>query len=163
MGKSGCGLGNSLLFLAAFSLSSASGGIFLGKLAGRFRVSLTVASPYGIGALGILAMGFQNSLLVSYIFGAVTGFGTVAASLILTGFLAQRLDPEIRAARTGWALRFSRLGALSGPLFGGVIASTSLPPAYSFCVFAAVGMLAAIATLMIPLHRPGQNFGVRIA
>lgn len=153
MRKSGYDLGNSLLFLAVFSLSSAIGGIFLGKLADRFGVRRTVSVSYALGAVGIFALAFQNSLIVNYMFVALAGFGTVAASLILTGFLAQRLDPEVRAAGTGWALSFSRLGALTGPLVGGALASTTLPPAANFYVFAGVAVLAAIATAMIPLSK----------
>jgi len=148
--KSGYDLGNSLLFLAVFSLSSAIGGIFLGKLADRFGVRRVVALSYGAGALGILALSFQNSLVVNYIFVALAGFGTVAASLILTGFLAQRLDPDIRAAGTGWALSFSRIGALWGPMRGGAIAAYDMPPAANFQVFAGIALVAALATAMIP-------------
>jgi len=153
MRKSGYDLGNSLLFLAVFSLSSAIGGIFLGKLADRFGVRFTVAASYLLGAVGIFALSFQNSLVVNHVFVALAGFGTVAASLILTGFLAQRLSPEVRAAGTGWALSFSRLGALSGPLLGGALASTALPVAANFHVFAGVAVLAAVATALIPPER----------
>lgn len=150
MRKSGYDLGDSLLFLAVFSLSSAIGGIFLGKLADRFGVRRTVALSYGLGAVAILALTFQNSLIVNYVFVAIAGFGTVAASLILTGFLAQRLDPDIRAAGTGWALSFSRIGALCGPMLGGAIAARDLPPSTNFQVFAGIALIAALATALIP-------------
>jgi AAHS family benzoate transporter-like MFS transporter len=119
MRKNGYDLGNSLLFLAVFSLSSAIGGIVLGTWADRFGVRRTVACSYALGALGIVALAFKGSLLMNYVFVAIAGFGTVSASLVLTGFLAQRLDSSIRSAGTGWALSFSRIGALSGPLLGG--------------------------------------------
>lgn len=151
MRKSGYDLGDSLLFLAVFSLSSAIGGIVLGSWADRFGTLRTVAVSYALGALGIAALAFKGSLVMNYVFVAIAGFGTVSASLILTGYLAQRLEPTIRSAGTGWALSFSRIGALTGPLLGGVIASMSVGPEWNFYVFAGVAALAALATMLIPV------------
>ncbi|MEH3092868.1 MAG: hypothetical protein PGN20_12785 [Agrobacterium cavarae] len=58
--------------------------------------------------------------------------------------------PTIRSAGTGFALSFSRIGALTGPLLGGFIASTNLAPEWNFYIFAAVAALAALATVLIP-------------
>ncbi len=151
MRKNGYDLGDSLLFLAVFSLSSAIGGIVLGTWADRFGTRLTVALSYILGAFGIVALAFKGSLFVNYVFVAIAGFGTVSASLILTGFLAQRLDATIRSAGTGYALSFSRIGALTGPLLGGFIASTNVAPEWNFYIFAVVAALAAVATLLIPV------------
>ncbi|MBD8688735.1 MULTISPECIES: MFS transporter [unclassified Rhizobium] len=150
MRQNGYDLGDSLLFLAVFSLSSAIGGITLGTWADKFGVKRTVALSYLVGAVGIAALTIKSSIVMNYVFVAVAGFGTVSASLILTGFLAQRLDPTIRSAGIGFALSFSRIGALTGPLLGGLIASTSLAPAWNFYIFAAVAAVAALATMLIP-------------
>lgn len=150
MRKNGYDLGDSLLFLAIFSLSSAIGGIVLGSWADRFGVRLTVTLSYLVGAVGIAALAFKGSILMNYVFVAIAGFGTVSASLILTGFLAQRLDPTIRSAGTGFALSFSRIGALTGPLLGGYIATIDAGPEWNFYIFAGVAGLAALATLLIP-------------
>ncbi len=48
------------------------------------------------------------------------------------------------------ALSFSRLGALSGPLVGGFIASMNVAPQWNFYIFAIVAVLAACATALIP-------------
>jgi len=52
MRKSGYNLGDSLLFLAVFSFTSAIGGIVLGQWADRFGVKRTVALAYALGAIG---------------------------------------------------------------------------------------------------------------
>lgn len=156
MRKNGYELGDSLLFLAVFSLSAAIGGIVLGTWADRFGVRRTVTCSYALGALGIAALAFKSSLLLNYVFVAIAGFGTVSASLVLTGYLAQRLDPAIRSAGTGWALSFSRLGALSGPMLGGLIASMNVAPQWNFYIFAIVAALAACATALIPAASAGD-------
>ncbi len=150
MRKSGYNLGDSLLFLAVFSFTSAIGGIVLGQWADRFGVRLTVTLAYVLGALGIAALAFQGSIWLNYTMVAIAGFGTVSASLILTGYLADYLEPFVRSAGTGWALSFARIGALTGPLVGGYIASLNIGPQWNFYVFAVAAAIAAIATAMIP-------------
>jgi MFS transporter, AAHS family, benzoate transport protein len=150
MRRSGYNLGDSLLFLAVFSFTSAIGGIVLGQWADRFGVKRTVALAYALGALGIAALAFKGSIWLNYAFVAVAGFGTVSASLILTGYLADYLAPFVRSAGTGWALSFARIGALIGPLLGGAIASLAIGVQWNFYAFAAVAAIAAVATALIP-------------
>ncbi|MGO4717440.1 MFS transporter [Bradyrhizobium sp. 2TAF24] len=153
MRKSGYNLGDALLFLAVFSFTSAIGGIVLGQWADRFGVRLTVTLAYLLGAVGIAALAFKGPLWVNYAMVAVAGFGTVSASLILTGYLADYLAPFARSAGTGWALSFARIGALTGPLVGGYIASLSVGPQWNFYVFAVIAAIAAAATALIPAKR----------
>ena len=150
MRKSGYNLGDSLLFLAVFSFTSAIGGIVLGQWADRFGVKRTVAQAYALGAIGIAALAFKGSIWLNYTFVAIAGFGTVSASLILTGYLADYLAPFVRSAGTGWALSFARIGALIGPLLGGYIASLNVGAQWNFYAFAVVAAVAAVATALIP-------------
>jgi MFS transporter, AAHS family, benzoate transport protein len=150
MRRSGYNLGDSLLFLAVFSFTSAIGGIVLGQWADRFGTRRTVALAYLLGAVGIAALAFKGSIWLNYTMVAIAGFGTVSASLILTGYLTNYLQPFVRAAGTGWALSFARIGALTGPLVGGYIASLSVGPEWNFYAFAGVAAIAAVATMLIP-------------
>jgi AAHS family benzoate transporter-like MFS transporter len=150
MRKSGYNLGDSLLFLAVFSFTSAIGGIVLGQWADRFGVRLMVTLSYALGAVGIAALAFKGSIWLNYTMVAIAGFGTVSASLILTGYLADYLAPFVRSAGTGWALSFARIGALTGPLLGGYIASLNVGPQWNFYIFAAAAAVAAGATALIP-------------
>ena len=150
MRKSGYDLGDSLLFLAVFSFTSAFGGIVLGLWADRFGPRLTVTLSYIVGAIGIAALAFKGSVWINYIGVAVAGFGTISASLIITSYLANYLAPMVRAAGVGWALSFARIGALCGPLIGGYIASLAVGPQWNFYIFASAAAIAALATALIP-------------
>jgi len=150
MRESGYNLGDSLLFLAVFSFTSAVGGILLGRWADRFGVRLTVTLAYALGAIGIAALAFKGPIWLNYMFVAIAGFGTVSASLILTGYLADYLAPFVRSAGTGFALSFARVGALMGPLLGGYVASLNVGPQWNFYVFAVAAAIAAVATALIP-------------
>jgi AAHS family benzoate transporter-like MFS transporter len=163
MRKSGYELGDALLFLAVFSFTSAIGGVVLGQWADRFGVRRTVTISYLVGALGIAALSYQGPIWLNYTFVAIAGFGTISAPLILTKYLADYLPPVVRAGGTGWALSFARIGALTGPLVGGYVASLGVDPDWNFYTFAAVAGVAALATALIPRrparvgYGPGRN------
>ncbi len=155
MRKSGYDLGSSLGFLVVFSLASALGGLFLGRIADRFGVRGTVGCFYLVGAAAVLALMVPGGLWLNYLLVALAGLGSISASLILTGHLAGYYPAQVRAAATGWGLSFSRFGAMAGPLVGGYVASAGLGVAANFIVFAAVGAIAAIAVFLLPA-RPAQ-------
>jgi Arabinose efflux permease len=150
MRKSGYALGPSLLFLVVFSLASAIGGLCLGRIADRIGARRAVALSYLLGAVGICALMFKHSLAVNIFLTALAGLGSISASLILTGYLATWYPGSSRAAATGWALSFARIGAMSGPLFGAWIASSGLSLSWNFGAFALVCLLAMGMVLLLP-------------
>lgn len=150
MRKSGYDIGSSLMFLIVFSLASAVGGLFIGRLADRLGVRATVSFFYLLGAVSIAALMSPHALWMNYALVALAGLGSISASLILTGHLASYYPASVRAAATGWGLSFSRLGAVSGPLLGGCVAAAGWSPSANFVTFALVGVLAALAVLLLP-------------
>lgn len=157
MRKKGYDLGSSLAFLFVFSLTSAFGGLVLGKIADRFGVRATVALAYAVGALAIAALMTKNALAVSYVLVALAGVGSISASLILTGHLTHFYPAHARGAATGWALSFARFGAMCGPLMGGYIASIGADLAWNFMAFAATALVAALAVAALPSRSHGDE------
>lgn len=150
MRKNGYDLGSSLSFLVVFSLASALGGLFMGKLADKLGTRGTVAMFYVIGAAAIVALMNKNSVLVNYGLVALAGIGSVSSSLILTGHIAGYYPAHARAAATGWALSFARFGAMSGPLLGGIVAGSGLDFSWNFISFGIAGLIAASAVALLP-------------
>ncbi|GAA3683790.1 aromatic acid/H+ symport family MFS transporter [Arthrobacter ginkgonis] len=150
MKKAGYDLGSSLTFLMVFSLASAVGGILLGRAADIRGKKLVLVVFYLLGGVGILLLMFPNNILVNYVFVALAGVGSISTSLVLTGWVAEYYPAHARATATGWALSFARIGAISGPLIGGWIASMALPFQWNFMLFAVVALAAAVAVAFIP-------------
>lgn len=150
MRKNGYDLGSSLSFLAVFSLASAAGGMLLGRVADRFGARRTVALAFLVGAAAIAGLMTRNGLAANYVLVALAGVGSISASLVLTGYLADYYPPHARATATGWALSFARIGAMCGPMLGGYVASVGLPVAWNFIAFAIAGVVAAAAVALIP-------------
>lgn len=153
MRKAGFDLGSSLLFLIFFSLSSAIGGVVLGRVADHFGAKWVVAIAFAVGGLAIFGLAFSPSLLARYIMVMLAGIGTISASLVLTGFLGSYYPAHARGAVIGWALSFARIGAMVGPLLGGYVATLGLSFRWHFGVFAIAALIAAIAVVLIPQPR----------
>lgn len=153
MRKAGYDLGSSLMFLLVFSLASAVGGVFVGLLADRRGQKPVLVLWYSIGALGILALMFRGPMLVNYLLVGVAGIGSISTSLVLTGWVAHYYPARVRAAATGMALSFARIGAIVGPIVGGYIAGAGFGYRANFVFFAVVGGIAAVAVAVLPLLR----------
>ncbi|MDX4946293.1 aromatic acid/H+ symport family MFS transporter [Providencia manganoxydans] len=150
MRKEGYNLGSSLTFLIVFSLASALGGLFLGKIADRYGVRGSVSFFFLLGAVGVGALIFKQNIYVNYLLVAFAGVGSISAALILTGYIANYYPANVRASATGWALSFSRIGAMSGPMFGAYIASLGIASSWNFIAFAIVAVVASLAVMLLP-------------
>ncbi|HHR6129762.1 MFS transporter [Providencia sp. wls1943] len=154
MRKEGYNLGSSLTFLVVFSLASALGGLFLGKIADKRGVRGSVAFFFLLGAIGIGCMVFKQNIYINYLLVAFAGVGSISAALILTGYIANYYPSKARASATGWALSFSRIGAMTGPMFGAYIASLGIATSWNFIAFSVVAVIAATAVILLPRKRP---------
>ncbi|MEY1579749.1 MFS transporter [Providencia manganoxydans] len=150
MRKEGYNLGSSLTFLIVFSLASALGGLFLGKIADRYGVRGSVSFFFLLGAIGVGALIFKQNIYVNYLLVAFAGVGSISAALILTGYIANYYPANVRASATGWALSFSRIGAMSGPMFGAYIASLGIASSWNFIAFVIVAVVASLAVMLLP-------------
>lgn len=156
MRKEGYDLGSSLTFLVVFSLASALGGLFLGKVADKYGVRNSIAFFFLLGAIGIGSLIFKQNIYVNYMLVALAGVGCISAPLILTGYVANYYPSNVRASATGWAMSFSRVGAMLGPMFGAYIASLGVATGWNFISFAAVTVIGAIAVMLLPKKRANE-------
>jgi AAHS family benzoate transporter-like MFS transporter len=150
MRRAGYDLGSSLQFLVVFSLSAAIGGVLLGRLSDRFGAQRTIGVWFLIGALAIAGLSIKSSLLINYVLVSLAGFGTVSAGLIYLGFIPTLYPFHVRTTATGWAVGFGRLGAMAGPMLGGLLASLTVDSQWAFMTFAAAALIAGVTVLCIP-------------
>lgn len=153
MRSAGYDLGSALTFLVVFSLASAIGGMVLGRAADAWGQRLILITFYLLGGVGILLLMFPNHIIINYVFVALAGVGSISTSLVLTGWVADYYPAYARATATGWALSFARIGAISGPLIGGWIASMNLAFQWNFITFSLIALIAAVAVALIPRFR----------
>ncbi|MES2496108.1 MAG: MFS transporter [Pseudomonadota bacterium] len=154
MRQQGYALGSSLGFLAVFSLCSAAGGIGGGLLADRFGNGRVIAVSFLVAAGAVIGLSLVNDLVVNYILVGLAGYGTVSTTLILTAYATSWYPPRIRSTAVGWGLGVGRIGAICGPLLGGLLLrATGGSVVYSFWAFATLAVVAAAVVLLIPARR----------
>ena len=93
---------------------------------------------------------FKGSMLVLILFGLI-GFG-IQGGFVGMYSLAARLYPtEIRATGVGWAIGAGRIGAIFGPLLGGVFIGAGFSMTTNFMIFAIPTLIGGITTLCISM------------
>jgi AAHS family benzoate transporter-like MFS transporter len=65
----------------------------------------------------------------------------------------------VRATAVGWAMSFARLGAVCGPLIGGVLQQMQVGAEWNFRAFAIAAAIAAIAVFLVPGGRREARVG----
>ncbi len=132
-----------------FNLGAFFGIVTQGYLSAKFGLQKTIFWYLIFTAALMLIFGFfKGSALVLILFGLL-GFG-IQGGFVGMYSLAARLYPvEIRATGVGWAVGAGRIGAIVGPLLGGLLIGWGLSMAANFIVFAIPTVIAGLATIFI--------------
>jgi AAHS family 4-hydroxybenzoate transporter-like MFS transporter len=132
-----------------FNMGAFCGIVSQGYLSAKFGLQKTIFCYLLFTAILMLSFGFfKGSVLVLFIFGLL-GFG-IQGGFVGMYSLAARLYPvDIRATGMGWSVGAGRVGAIAGPLVGGLLIGAGLSMASNFIAFAIPTIIAGIATLFI--------------
>lgn len=132
-----------------FNLGAFCGIVSQGYLSAKFGLQKTIFWYLLITAILMLLFDFFNgSVLVLFLFGLL-GFG-IQGGFVGMYSLAARLYPvEIRATGVGWAVGAGRIGAIAGPMVGGLLIGIGMSMAANFIAFSIPTVIAGIATLFI--------------
>ena len=138
---------------ATYNLGAFVGTAAVGWIATRFRLDRVVAVYLACAAVAMLIFGGVSmpvflTLVMAFLVGVTVqggfnGFWAVAARLY---------PPEIRSTGVGWALGIGRIGAVLGPIVGGVLVGANLPIAAIFALFAVPLVIASLITARLNLR-----------
>ena len=134
-----------------FNLGAFCGIVLQGYLASRFGSRKTIFWFLIFTAALMLMFGFFKGSGVTLVLFGLLGFG-IQGGFVGMYALATHLYPvEIRATGVGWAVGAGRIGAIVGPLVGGILIGMGLTMATNFIVFAIPTIISGIATIFIRL------------
>ncbi|GHG50055.1 MFS transporter [Sinomonas cellulolyticus] len=157
MRAAGYSVGNSLAFLLTLNLGAILGYLLGGRFADRGGVRRTTIGWFAGAAifLAVFALPLPEPILYAALF--LAGF-FVFSSQALTYAYTQKVYPNhLRATGVGWTAGVGRLGAICGPLLGGVLLTAGIAYPWGFYVFAIVGVLGAAAAWIVPAQAPQQH------
>jgi AAHS family benzoate transporter-like MFS transporter len=83
------------------------------------------------------------------VFVTLSGFFAGAAQAGVIALAALMYPVSVRSTGVGWAMALGRLGAVVGPLTGGILLGWNFTVAHTFLAFAIPGLCGAAAVVLI--------------
>ncbi|MFJ4457911.1 MFS transporter [Pseudomonas sp. NPDC089392] len=145
MSSAGYGLNSSLAFLLVLNSGAIIGAIAGGWLGDRIGIAKVLLGFFACGALSLSLLALKAPVAVLYLLIAVAGASTIGTQILANACAVQYYPPHIRSTGLGWAMGIGRLGAIVGPVLGGVLHGANLPYQSSFLAFAIPGAIGAVA------------------
>jgi MFS family permease len=149
LSKAGVGI-----LAAAYPAGAFAGGIPGGVAAARFGVKPTVVTGLLLMVATTAAFGFAENIVVLDLARFVQGFASALTWTAALAWLVSRAPAERRGLLIGTAMSAAIVGALFGPVLGGVASLIGVEVA--FTSVAAVGLGLAVWAVLMPAAKPEQ-------
>jgi AAHS family benzoate transporter-like MFS transporter len=144
---------SALLFAIVLNVGAAVGAVAGSRFADRGAVAAVVTALFLLGAAAIALLSASPATALMFVLVGLAGAGTLGTQILVNVLIGAIYPVEIRGTGLGYALAFGRLGAVVGPLVGGLIIGSGLPATYNFYMFAAVAVLGAVLVLPFVVAR----------
>jgi MFS transporter, AAHS family, 4-hydroxybenzoate transporter len=150
--SAGASVSEAVLITAMFQVGGTVGAVALGRLIDWLSAHGVLGASFLGAALLIAAMGIAGNsfvMLVMLSFGA--GFCVIGSQIGANALASTFYPAAAHATGIGWALGIGRLGAIAGPLLGGMIVARNWSSATVFVLGAIPSICASIAILAMGL------------
>jgi MFS transporter, AAHS family, 4-hydroxybenzoate transporter len=125
--------------------------VIIGRFMDKFNAFLIMMFTFIIAAISLSAFGFMvhSAFPLVVTLSVTAGFFVAASNSGMMAFAATSYPVSIRATGIGWAYGMGRIGAITGPMLGGILLARhwSIGAICSFMGLA--GILGAIAILLL--------------
>ncbi|MGH3086794.1 MAG: MFS transporter, partial [Rubrobacteraceae bacterium] len=159
MRDAGYALGAALAFLLVLNVGAVIGLLVAGPVADRYGAKVSCALWFALAAVFLFLLSVPMPLVLTYAAVALTGVWVFSAQVLLYAYVSKHYPTSSRGTALGWAAGIGRVGAICGPLFGGVLVGAGLAVPWGFYAFAAVGLAGALFISIIPkspVKTPGE-------
>lgn len=150
-------LGNALGLLMVLNLGAVTGLLFAGRVADGITPHRAALIWFIGSAIFLALLAVRLPMIGTYALVFITGVFVFSAQNLVNAFVATHHPAAIRGTALGMALGVGRLGAISGPLIGGALVTAGIAYPWGFYVFALVGVLGAVAMMMVVLITRAQD------
>ena len=132
-----------------FNLGAFFGIVSQGYLSAKFGLKRVICFFLISTAVLMIVFGlFKGSAIVLILFGLI-GFGIQGGFVGMYSVAAKLYPTQIRTTGVGWAVGLGRVGAVVGPIVGGLLIGIGFTMAVNFMLFAIPTIIAGIAILFI--------------
>jgi MFS transporter, AAHS family, 4-hydroxybenzoate transporter len=146
----GLGIKSAVLGVAALNLGGIVGCFLIGWISKQFRSIVPIAVAYALGgaAVGLIGLVVQSGQML-FAASFVAGILTVGSQMCAVSLSASYYESALRSTGVGWALGIGRIGAIIGPVLGGVLIAQHVATPTLFLIAGAVSLGAGAAVLGI--------------
>lgn len=137
-------LGSSLSFLLVANIGAVVGLVIAGQLSDRWSPRRTSLLWFAASAVFLALLAIRMPLLAIYAAIFLTGVFVFSSQVLVYAFTGENHPSSVRATAMGFSAGVGRLGAIFGPIMGGMLASAGLAYPWGFFAFAAVGAIGAV-------------------
>ena len=152
MSQFGYGKSYSLAFLLVLNAGAVFGGLIASVGADRIGAKRVVSTTFFLAAVAMVMLTLHLPLGILLGLVAVAGVGTIGTQVLIYGFVSNYYNSAARGAGVAWCAGFGRLGGIFGPLIGGLLMAAGVQNHIAFYVFAAVAIVGALVTALVPLR-----------
>ena len=140
-------LGNSLAFLMVLNIGAVVGLIISGNIADRYSPRKTCLVWFAASAVFLALLAVKLPLIALYTMIFLTGIFVFSSQVLVYGFVAENHPASVRASAMGLSAGIGRMGAISGPMVGGLLVAQGIAYPWGFFSFAIVGVLGTVIFL----------------
>ncbi|MDN5719022.1 MAG: MFS transporter [Corynebacterium sp.] len=134
-------LGNSLAFLMVLNVGAVVGLFIAGRVADVQSPRRTALLWFLLSAVFLALLAIRLPLVGLYVIVFLTGVFVFSSQVLIYAFVGENHPSSVRATAMGFSAGIGRLGAISGPLLGGVMVTAGIAYPWGFFAFALVGLL----------------------
>lgn len=149
MVDAGFELNSSLLLLLALNFGGIIGSIFGGWLSDRWNPKYVLSAFYISGVVALIGLSFKPAIIVMFLLIIVAGGTSIGSQIIANAFVNQYYPEHMKSTGLGWSLGVGRIGAVVGPMLGGILVSLNLSLQFNFLVFAGFMILAIVCVTLV--------------
>jgi len=160
MRDAGYAMGAALAFLLVLNVGAVIGLLVAGPVSDRYGSKAICAGWFALAAVFLFLLSVPMPLVVTYIAVGLTGVWVFSAQVLLYAYVSKHYPTKSRGTALGWAAGIGRIGAICGPLFGGLLVGAGLAVPWGFYAFAIVGVAGAVFISVIPkspLEKSGKE------
>jgi MFS transporter, AAHS family, 4-hydroxybenzoate transporter len=151
--QSGATIRQGALASAMLNLAGIIGSLSIARISDKLAPNAVVAGGYGIGAVGVLGLSVANISPPIFLFSFVAGFFCIGAQMTLVSLSSAYYPVEVRASGIALVGSVGRLGAVAGPLLGGLLVDGHNPQQILGWTTAACASIAGMAIWLVHHHR----------
>jgi len=149
MRSAGYQLGAALALLLVLNVGAVAGLLAAGRIADRFGNRRSTMAWFTLGAIFLALLSVKLPGIGIYISVFLAGVFVFSGQVLVYAYISHVYPTAARGTALGTASGVGRIGAIAGPLLGGVLLTAGIAYPWGFYIFAVVALIAAICIALV--------------